>query len=803
MRRWARPLYQPNLPLRGDRRVTGGAEHVALSREAAQGGMVLLKNENRTLPLPGGSRIALFGKGCYDYVKGGGGSGDVFAAEIHDLPEGLRLAGAGIYGPLEEYYRTDLQKQYEAGRAPGMTEEPELPADLLEQAKTFASVAIIGISRFSGEGWDRSDVEYEQDYNPWASETSMPKLAGMIYPKGDFYLTDAERRMVDQVCANFSRVIVVLNVGGMVETGWIRDDARIGAALLAWQGGMEGGCATADLLLGLVTPSGHLTDTFADRLESYPSTDSFHEAVEYAAYYEDIYVGYRYFETIPGAAEHVVYPFGYGLSYTTFSMECVSSEMTGEEIRVVARVKNTGSCTGRCVAQLYVSAPQGKLGKPGRTLVAFAKTGCLNPGEAEDLTLQFTRYQFSSYDDLGLVQKSAYVLEQGKYRFFLGENIRDAQEIDFHLDLERDEVLQQLTSHLAPVSLERRLRADGSYENLPTGEARDINACLFEKIQGGMEEAMVPEQRGRESYRLIHPYGENGHPLEEVADGKITMEDFLAQLSDDQLISLLGGQPNAGVSNTWGFGNLPEYGVPGVMTADGPAGIRIDPATGITTTAWPCATLLACTWDTELAERVGRAGGEELKENNLCIWLAPGVNIHRSPLCGRNFEYYSEDPLIAGKIGGALVRGIQSEHVAASVKHFAANNKETNRKHSDSRVSERALREIYLKVFEIIVKESDPYTIMSAYNAINGVRCSENKELLTDVLRGEWGFQGMVTTDWWNRAEHYKEILAGNDVKMANGYPERVKKAMELGAVTRQDLESSARRVLELILKMD
>nr|MCR5426501.1 glycoside hydrolase family 3 C-terminal domain-containing protein [Lachnospiraceae bacterium] len=203
MRRWARALYQPNLPLRGDRRVTGGAEHVALSREAAQGGMVLLKNEDRTLPLPGGSRIALFGKGCYDYVKGGGGSGDVFAAEIHDLPEGLKLAGAGIYGPLEEYYRTDLQKQYEAGRAPGMTEEPELPADLLEQAKTFASAAIIGISRFSGEGWDRSDVEYEQDYNPWASETSMPKLAGMIYPKGDFYLTDAERRMVDLVCANF------------------------------------------------------------------------------------------------------------------------------------------------------------------------------------------------------------------------------------------------------------------------------------------------------------------------------------------------------------------------------------------------------------------------------------------------------------------------------------------------------------------------------------------------------------------------------------------------------------------------
>ena len=239
------------------------------------------------------------------------------------------------------------------------------------------------------------------------------------------------------------------------------------------------------------------------------------------------------------------------------------------------------------------------------------------------------------------------------------------------------------------------------------------------------------------------------------------------------------------------------------MTEDGPAGVRINGECGVRTTAWPCATLLAATWNPELVEKVGKAGAEELKENNLAVWLTPAVNIHRNPLCGRNFEYYSEDPVLTGKIGAAMVRGIQSQHVGASVKHFACNNKETNRKHCDSRLSERALREIYLKGFEIIVKESDPWVMMSAYNVINGHRASENRELLEDILRGEWGFNGMVTSDWWTRGEHYKEIKAGNDVKMASGYPERVKKALDMGAITREDLERCAKRVLELIMKID
>ena len=451
-----------------------------------------------------------------------------------------------------------------------------------------------------------------------------------------------------------------------------------------------------------------------------------------------------------------------------------------------------------------MSAPMGQLQKPSRVLVAFEKTRLLEAGDAQVMELYVSKYQLSSYDDLGKIEESSYVIEKGEYRFYLGSSVEDAFETEYKFVVPEDIVYEKLSRKLAPVSLKKRLLADGSYEDLSTGPDADINECIFEKMVPGTEEAVVPADRGREPYLLMDPYKtKDTKPLIDVYEGKISIEDFIAQLSDDDLIDLLGGQPNRGVANTWGMGNKPEYGVPNVMTADGPAGVRINPDCGVVTTAWPCATLLASTWNKELLYKVGEAGGKELKENNLQIWLTPAVNIHRSPLCGRNFEYYSEDPYLAGKLASSLVKGIQSLGVAASVKHFAANNKETNRKHSDSRVSERALREIYLKAFEIIVKEADPWTIMSAYNAVNGQRASESKDLLTGILRDEWGFKGMVTSDWWNRAEQYKEILAGNDVKMANGYPDRVRKAMEMGAIHRSDLEICAKRVLMMILKLD
>ena len=802
MDKWTRVKFQPNLPLKESGRVTASKEHIQLSKEAAREGMVLLKNENGLLPLAVGSKIALFGKGSFDYVKGGGGSGDVYTAYVRNLYEGLKAqeTAVQIYEPLSAFYRTDIRHQYEAGAAPGMTVEPELPAELADGAKAYADIAVVVISRFSGEGWDRSSIECNNEFNPWDNETSMPKISKEVFPDGDFYLTSREKAMLSMVKDRFDKIVVVLNIGGIIDLSWIKDDDQISSALLAWQGGMEGGLAMAELLTGKGNPSGKLADTFAAKTEDYPSTENFHESFDYVNYTEDIYVGYRYFETIPGAKEKVVYPFGYGLSYTTFYLDIPVVEQTEDEICATVQVTNTGDTAGKEVVQLYFEAPQGILKKPARQLAAFAKTRLLLPGETQLVRLSFKKEDMASYDDLGKIAKSAYVLEKGIYKIYAGTSVRDIEEID-QMELSENVITRQLSAHLVPNSLKERMLSDGSFEALPQSECPDINECVFEKMKPGTEEGLTPAVRSCSRGALFDNYGKK--QFIDVAQGKLSLDEFMAQLSDDDLLHLLGGQPNTGVANTFGFGNLPDYGVPSIMTADGPAGLRIGSECGVCTTAWPCATLLACTWYPALIQQIGQAGAEEVKENNLAVWLTPAVNIHRNPLCGRNFEYYSEDPLIAGKMGAAMVKGIQSQHIAASVKHFAANNKETNRKHSDSRVSERALREIYLRVFEIIVKEAQPWTIMSSYNAINGHRASENHELLEDILRGEWGFKGMVTTDWWTRAEHYKEIKAGNDVKMGTGFPDRVKKAMEMGQLGRPELEHCARRVLELILKID
>lgn len=542
MEKWIRARYQPNLPLDGEHRVTASRSHIALSRQAAQEGAVLLKNDAELLPLAPGTRVALFGKGSLDYVKGGGGSGDVTVAYTRNLYDGLKGEGVPLYEPLSDFYRNYVAGRDQAGDVPGLMAEPELPQELVDAAREQAEVAVIVLSRFSGEGWDREPVLYQEPDYPWPDELEMPKRAMKIFPKGDFYLTDAEQNMVRQVRTAFAQVVLVLNVGGVMDVSWFWEDDRIPSVLLAYQGGMEGGAAIAALLTGKANPCGRLPDTFARDLSDYPSTAHFHDFPHYVEYTEDIYVGYRYFETLPGAGERVCYPFGFGLSYTTFALETVDA--------------------------------------------------------------------------------------------------------------------------------------------------------------GG-------------------------------ADGRINV--------------------SVRVTNTFGLGNLPEYGVPNLTTADGPAGLRVQPEVGICTTAWPCATLLAATWDCDLVSRVGAAAAAEVKENNISVWLAPAVNIHRNPLCGRNFEYFSEDPLLTGKLAGTMVEGIQSQHIAATVKHFACNNKETNRKYSDSRLSQRALREIYLRAFEIIVQEAQPWAIMSSYNVINGRRASESRDLLTDILRGDWGYTGMVMTDWWTR----------------------------------------------------
>lgn len=764
--------------------------------------MVLLKNEKNTLPIRRGTKVALFGKGTVDYVKGGGGSGDVTVEYIRNLYEGMKIkedeGKVEVFDKLAKYYEKDIQKQYADGAVPGMTVEPELPDELLNEAREYTDTAVITICRFSGEGWDRKCEAAQDGYVLDGEEKRNSELSAKIFENGDFCLTNAENAMVEKVKKAFPHVIVVMNVGGIVDTKWFRDCDEIQSVLMAWQGGMEGGLATADILCGDVNPSGKLSDTYAKDLEDYPSTANFHESAFYVDYTEDIYVGYRYFETIPGAAERVNYPFGFGLSYTDFDWKMTGASEENGVITVLTEVTNTGKTAGKEVIQLYYGAPQGKLGKPAKVLGAFKKTSLLQPGERQILTLKLPVDQMASYDDLGKVCRSAYVLEAGEYAIYIGTNVRDAAKIDFTYVVKEDIVTEQLSRKAAPYHLQKRMLADGSYEELPQREyVEEEGLPRQDKYAIGLP---CPDTRGQKGIDFLDSKGVH---FSDVADGKMTLDEFMDILTLDDCINLLGGQPNTGCANTFGMGNLPEYGVPNVMTADGPAGLRILSKCGVNTTAWPCATLLASTWDEELVEKVGKAGAEEVKENNISIWLTPACNIHRSPLCGRNFEYYSEDPYLAGKTGAAMVRGIQSQHIGASVKHFAANNKETNRKDSDSRVSERALREIYLKQFEIIVKEAHPYTIMSSYNLINGIHASENKELLTGILRDEWGFDGLVTTDWWTFGEHYRETKAGNDIKMAAGYPERIKEAYEKGFITEEEICRSARRILNMILKID
>lgn len=776
--RWARYAYNLTTPMgKNNQRLTGCAEHIALSRKVATEGMVLLEN-NGVLPLKNGATVSLFGIGTLDYVKGGGGSGKVYSEYVRDIYDGFlcKAPRINIYEPVTQYYLDyalpilhgfgDSQRDPwidvpSGNKAEALYSEIDLPAQLIADAAKNSDIAIITIHRYSGEGWDRSSE------------------------KGDFYLTDTEQKLVDDVTSAFEHSVVVLDIGGMIDVSWIKNNPKIDAALLAWQAGMEGGLAIADILCGDVNPSGKLTDTFAKTFADYPSADTFNESDDYVCYYEDIYVGYRYFETIPGAKDKVNYPFGYGLSYTTFEISTPVASQTGDHIEIAVSVKNTGTLPGKEVVQIYYSAPQGVLGKSSISLVTFQKSKLLAPGEQEDMVLSFSIADMASYDDLGKLQMSAYVLEQGDYRFFAGNNCRDLKEAAWRYTVaEKFVVTKQLTQKCAPNQLEKRLLADGSFERLPSFPIAQYEVPCTPNT------AKAPD---------------TPKPVQfiDVAEGRISLDEFMAQMTDKELIHLMSGVAMRGVSNTEGFGDIRRLGIPAFMTADGPAGVRLKPQVGIPTTNWPCATLVTCTWDPQLAYEIGKAGAVECKENGLAVWLTPALNIHRNPLCGRNFEYLSEDPLLSGKFAAAKVNGIQSEHVAASAKHFACNNKEVNRKYSDSRVSERALREIYLRGFEICVKEAQPWTVMSSYNLINARRCCTSYEQLQGILRDEWGFEGIEITDWGTPCDQAWCVLSGNDIRMPNGEPEVLREALATGRIQRGHLETCARRILELFLKFD
>lgn len=740
MRRHARFLYQPVMPLgKNGRLITGCKAHMQLSKQAAIEGNVLLKNDG-VLPLAFGSKICTFGRGIGEFLFGGGGSGRVYSNTHISLDDSLcKMAECGeieLFLPLIQYYKEAIDKEnrekealldeeYALWQQTNPRHMPIVPKQLYDEAKAFGDVALVCISRYSTEGTIYGD-----------------RSGG----KGDFSLWDEEEQLIDQLCRDFKKVIVILNVCGPVSTIEYKRNPHINALLYCLFGGSMAGEAITDILFGKAYPSGHLQTTLANTIEDYPSTDSYRESPEYVNYREDIFVGYRYFETF--CPEKVAYPFGYGLSYTSFAIVTSKVNIVNSVVSLDICVKNTGSFPGREVVQAYLSAPQGMLGKPHKVLCAFKKTNEILPGEETSIRLTFSIRDFGSFDDLGKIKKSAFVLEAGKYRIYVGNNVRDCAEA-YSFVLQEPIICKQCHCFMSPRLLADRLTAFGTYEKLPKTSRTNHNPIGY-----------VP----------IETYSNNPFDLE-TAIKENKLDEFLLTLSNDELAQLLYGHPIMNASNTNGIGLFPgerreKKKIPLVPTADGPSGLRLNIDSGRKTTHFPCPNAISQSWNLSLIKKVSVAGAKEVKENNIGIWLTPALNIQRSPMCGRNFEYYSEDPLVSGVFAATCVRAIQSQHIAATVKHYCCNNKEYNRKESDSRISERALREIYLRGFEIAIKRGKPWCVMTAYNLVNGERSSTNWEAINGILRGEWGYDGLVMSDWWASSLLEDEIYAGSDVKM-------------------------------------
>ena len=747
-------------------------EHLALVRSLAPQCMVLLEN-NGVLPLAGPCSVALFGAGARRTVKGGTGSGDVNSRSVVNIEQGLENAGFRIVTEawLDEYDRlweeaqqahtAKMKERIDAGENPILVyfatpfREPEGPVICPEEAK--AELAIYVISRNSGEGKDR-------DPGP-----------------GDYELSDKEKTDLAILAESYPRLVVLLNVGGVIDAGYFKTMKNLGALLLISQAGAVTGDAVADCLLGVTPPSGRLTDTWAAAYADYPSSASFSRNDGDTAreeYAEGIYVGYRWFDT---AGKAVNYPFGYGLGYTEFTMQPRFDEADAYGVSGKVRVKNVGARPGREVVQVYAAAPAGKLQKPAHQLVAFAKTRLLEPGESQVIDISFPLKNMASYCE----ETAAWVLEPGKYLIQVGRDSRHCETC-------------AAVAVAKPVFLEK-LR---NFTN-PSGLA-----SFLEPVRApAAEEAQVPvltlDCKSIETQ--THSYTDADHfetPAQEdvvtmadVLSGKHTVEELAAQLTVEEIASLcvgrFGDQSMIGSAGT----DVPgaagqtieslwrERGIGSLVLADGPAGLRLTkhfqtdgdgklistgglfalfggkeekaevPADAVDyyqfCTAIPIATMIAQSWDVDLARSLGRIVGREMAEFGVHSWLAPGMNIHRNPLCGRNFEYYSEDPLLAGMMAAADTLGVQeTPGVGTTPKHFACNNQEDNRNYSDSIVSEQALREIYLRGFEICVRSAQPMFIMTSYNFINGIHAAMNRDTLTYALRNEWGFGGLVMTDW-------------------------------------------------------
>ncbi len=765
-----------------DKIITPGMPEL-LRSVAAQTAVLL---ENRVLPLASGTKVSVFGRVQLDWFATGYGSGgDVNTPYIINLLDGLRNCedihvNDGIAEIYEHWTVENPANHGIWGNWPRSHPEMPVTPELVRNAKAHSDQAIIVIGRSSGE--DRENV---------------------LAP-GSYYLTGEEKNMLKNVTAAFPDAILLLNIGSVIDFSFLKEYS-FGAVMILWQGGMESGNAAADLLCGKANPCGRLTDTIANRYMDYPSASHFGEKLA-NEYWEDIYVGYRWFETF--GKDKVLYPFGYGLSYTTFYTDVQSSDPLIYE----ATVTNTGNRPGRETVMLFVEKPCGVLGNPARELVAFAKTRELNPGESQTLLLECSAYQISSYDDAGLTgHKSCYVIQPGDHRFYLGSNVRDAEHVGT-LQVEELMIVAQLSEAAAPI---RPFSILANEDGKPVERKASTKTLNLKKT--------ILEARPKAHFIT----GDRGFKLKDVQESRISLDDFVAQLSDEELEAIsrggyimnhpLGAKGNAGI-----FGGVTESlrskGIPVITTSDGPSGIRLYDSCSLL----PIGTALASTFDTQLIEDLCSHVAEEVIARGSDVLLAPGMNIHRNVLCGRNFEYFSEDPLLTGRIAAAFVRGIQSKGPSACPKHFACNNQETNRNKTDSILSERALREIYLKGFEICVKEAAPMTLMTSYNQINGVWGHYHYELVKTILRDEWGFDGCVMTDWWMQYASSPEFpkLKGNAYRVRARVDVLMPGARTLidqkrspdgtllatykkeGGITLGEMQLAAKNVLGFILKL-
>lgn len=755
--------------------------------EVVSEGIVMLKNDNNALPLEKNEEIALFGRIQFNYYKSGTGSGGmVNVSKITGIPEGLSDCGIVINKELSDAYEKWLMENpFDIGEGwggePWSQKEMPLSDELVKSVSEKCGKAVVVIGRTAGEEQENRVEE------------------------GSFLLTEAEKNMLTKVRGAFEKMIVLLNVGNLIDLEFI-EELRPDSILYVWQGGMTGGTGTAAVLTGKVSPSGKLPDTVAYSISDYPS-DPYFGNTESNSYAEDIYVGYRYFETF--AKDRVRYPFGFGLSYTTFDINVVSCEASENTVALKISVKNTGSFHGKEVVQVYLEAPQGKLGKPARVLCGFEKTKTLAPDEEQVLEIKTDLCDFASYDDSGVTgNRFCRILEAGEYNFYVGNDVRSAEKV-FSKELNEDIVVERLTQAMAPVREFQRIRPESDGEGYKAVfEAVPLNEVDEDKRRLDNLPAEIPQT------------GDIGIKLCDVVSGKNTMIEFIAQLTDYDLSCIIRGEgmgsPRVTAGTASAFGgvsdSLTALGIPAGCCSDGPSGMRMD--CGTKAFSIPIGTLIASTFNKELVTELFTLLGLEMTANNVDCLLGPGMNIHRHPLNGRNFEYFSEDPYLTGEIAAAELDGLHSVGVTGTIKHFCGNNQETNRHFLESVVSERALREIYLRGFEIAIKKGKAQTVMTTYGIVNGLWTSASYDLNTVILRQEWGFEGFVMTDWWaninqrgqwaDKTNFAAMARAQNDVYMvcADGgkHNDNTLEALENGTLTRAELQRNAMNVLGFII---